>query len=146
MTTPVVEPIRAITTTGHQSLITAQRPTVDIQDVHFRMLEPREIKRAMDFPESYELVGSRREQVRLAGNAVTPPAARDIVGLVVETLNEGPCTSAASSSSRVGRADSPTPEAPTTPHDPAKPAPGQPCPEFSNRPPAGHTRGPCQSG
>ena len=27
-----------------------------------------------------------REQVRLAGNAVTPPAARDLVGLVVETV------------------------------------------------------------
>jgi DNA (cytosine-5)-methyltransferase 1 len=95
MTTPVGEPLRTITTTGHQSLITAQRPTVDLADVHFRMLEPREIKRAMDFPESYELVGTRREQVRLAGNAVTPPAARDLVGLVVETLNGGPCTRAA---------------------------------------------------
>ena len=28
----------------------------------------------------------KREQVRLAGNAVTPPAARDLVGLVVETV------------------------------------------------------------
>lgn len=28
----------------------------------------------------------RREQVRQAGNAVTPPAARDLVGVVAESL------------------------------------------------------------
>lgn len=84
------EAIRTITTTGHRSLIDAQRPTVNIRDVYFRMLEPREIKRAMDFPESYQMLGTRREQVRLAGNAVTPPAARNLVGLVVETLSGGP--------------------------------------------------------
>jgi DNA (cytosine-5)-methyltransferase 1 len=50
------------------------------------MLEPREIASAMDFPKGYRLVGNRRVQVRLAGNAVTPPAARDLVGLVAETL------------------------------------------------------------
>ena len=41
------------------------------------------------------MVGTRRVQVRLAGNAVTPPVARDLVGLVVETLNGKPITSAA---------------------------------------------------
>lgn len=37
------------------------------------MLEPKEIAAAMDFPAHYRLVGNRREQVRLAGNAVTRP-------------------------------------------------------------------------
>ncbi len=32
---------------------------------------------------------SRREQVRQAGNAVTPPAARDLVGVVAESLGVG---------------------------------------------------------
>lgn len=72
--------------TGAQSLLTARRPTVDINDVLFRMLEPSEIKRAMDFPADYAILGNRREQVRMSGNAVTPPAARDLVGVVAESL------------------------------------------------------------
>ena len=86
MSTPVGEPARTITTTGHQSLLAAERPTVDIEDVRFRMLEPREIIAAMDFPDEYVVLGNRREQVRMAGNAVTPPAARDLVGIVAESL------------------------------------------------------------
>ncbi|QKO02383.1 DNA methylase [Gordonia phage BlingBling] len=84
--TPVSEPARTITTSGHQSLLDADRPTVDIDDVRFRMLEPREIIAAMDFPTEYIVLGNRREQVRMAGNAVTPPAARDLVGVVAESL------------------------------------------------------------
>lgn len=86
MTTPVGEPIRTVTTAGHQSLLTAERPTIDLDDVLFRMLEPREIAAAMDFPGDYRILGNRREQVRQAGNAVTPPAARDLVGVVAESL------------------------------------------------------------
>lgn len=86
MSTPVTEPARTVTTGGHQSLLDADRPTVDINDVRFRMLEPREIIAAMDFPESYVVLGNRREQVRMAGNAVTPPTARDLVGVVAESL------------------------------------------------------------
>ena len=86
MSTPVAEPIRTITTGGHQSLLDSPRPTIDIDDVRFRMLEPREIVAAMDFPDQYVVLGNRREQVRMAGNAVTPPAARDLVGIVAESL------------------------------------------------------------
>lgn len=32
--------------------------------------------------------GTRRERVKMAGNAVTPPAARDILSAVVESLTE----------------------------------------------------------
>lgn len=64
-------------------------PTVDVNDVLFRMLEPREIARAMDFPQECRILGNRREQVRQAGNAVTPPAARDLVGIVAESLGMG---------------------------------------------------------
>lgn len=84
--TPTAEPIRTVTTAGHQSLLTAERPTIDVDDVLFRMLEPREIASAMDFPGDYRILGNRREQVRQAGNAVTPPAARDLVGVVAESL------------------------------------------------------------
>lgn len=88
MTTPVDEPVRTITTTGHQSLLAVEQPTIDSDDVLFRMLEPREISAAMDFPRDYVILGNRREQVRQSGNAVTPPAARDLVGIVAESLQE----------------------------------------------------------
>lgn len=86
MTTPAFEPVRTVTTTGHQSLLAADRPTVDINDVHFRMLEPSEIKQAMAFPADYIMTGNRREQVKQSGNAVTPPAARDLIAAVAASL------------------------------------------------------------
>ncbi|WP_454044391.1 DNA cytosine methyltransferase [Cellulosimicrobium sp. Marseille-Q8652] len=86
MTTPAHEPVRTMTTSGHQSVLQADRPTVDIDDVRFRMLEPDEIKQAMAFPGDYVMVGNRREQVKLSGNAVTPPAARDLVATVVAAI------------------------------------------------------------
>lgn len=87
--TPTTEPMRTITTKGHQSLLTpgdlaAAEARVD--DVLFRMLEPAEVVAAMAFPDSYIVLGTRREQVRMAGNAVTPPAARDLLAAVVESL------------------------------------------------------------
>lgn len=85
MTTPVSEPARTITTAAHQSLLMGQ--TVDVDDVLFRMLEPSEAKRAMAFPTDYVILGNRREQVRMAGNAVTPPAARDLITTVAHTLH-----------------------------------------------------------
>ncbi len=117
MSTPVDEPLRTLTTAGHQSLIswdhmlvpyqsrsvpssvgepmqtlTTVDPAaitsleVDPMDCLFRMLEPSEIKRGMAFPSDYVIKGNRREQVRQAGNAVTPPAARDLIAAVVESL------------------------------------------------------------
>ena len=86
MSTPVTEPARTMTTTGHQSLLDAPLPTIDINDVRFRMLEPAEIIAAMDFPSTYVVLGNRREKVRMAGNAVTPCAARDLVAIVAESL------------------------------------------------------------
>jgi DNA (cytosine-5)-methyltransferase 1 len=112
MTTPVTEPVRTVTTTGHQSLLmpyygTANaRPTdrpvptvttrdrcavIDaervVDDCGFRMLEPHEIAAAMAFPAGY-IPGDlpKTHQVRLAGNAVTPPVMRWIVGRVADAL------------------------------------------------------------
>ena len=84
MTTPASEPVRTITTGGHQSLMTGQ--TVDITDVRFRMLEPVEIKEAMGFHREYIMTGNRREQVKQSGNAVTPPAARDLFTIAAQSL------------------------------------------------------------
>ncbi|WP_228496590.1 DNA cytosine methyltransferase [Pseudoclavibacter sp. VKM Ac-2888] len=50
------------------------------------MLEPDEIKRGMAFTADYQLLGNKREQVKQSGNAVTPPAARDLFAAVAESL------------------------------------------------------------
>lgn len=88
MVTPVTEPVRTVTTTGHQSLLApVAGAKLDVDDVRFRMLEPGEIARAMAFPDEYVILGTKREQVRMAGNAVTPPAARDLVAAVSASLD-----------------------------------------------------------
>jgi DNA (cytosine-5)-methyltransferase 1 len=83
MSTPVTEPLRTLTTGGHQSLLEPVEPiSLDVDDAGFRMLEPHEIQLGMGFAADYHLVGSKRDKVKQAGNAVTPPAARDL-GLAV---------------------------------------------------------------
>lgn len=117
MSTPVTEPARTFTTTGHQSLIwnpdflmaydtglvrrtaTTPLPTqttiegdallqsaIATEDCLFRMLLPNEIKLGMAFPAAFRLLGNKTEQVRLCGNAVTPPVARDLIAAVVEAI------------------------------------------------------------
>ena len=89
MSTPVVEPIRTLTTGGHQSLIEPSTPiSLDVDDAGFRMLEPHEIQLGMGFATDYLLLGSKRDKVKQAGNAVTPPAARDLGHAVAEFLLE----------------------------------------------------------
>lgn len=116
MVTPTDEVIRTLTTKGHQSLLVPSGGTwndtaypsseplrtrttreteahvvtaADIDECEFRMLEPSEIKRGMAFPADYVMLGNRREQVKMAGNAVVPPAARDLVSAVAESLGVG---------------------------------------------------------
>ncbi|WP_240740559.1 DNA cytosine methyltransferase [Microbacterium sp. PI-1] len=96
--TPAADPLQTLTTAGHQSLIDPgdlsdleHEPTDDeiwvmVYDSEFRMLEPYEVKRGMAFPGEYVLLGNKREQVRIAGNAVTPNAARDLIAACVESL------------------------------------------------------------
>lgn len=87
MSTPVTEPMRALTTAGHQSLIDPSEPiSLDVDDAGFRMLEPHEIQLGMGFAPDYLLLGSKRDKVKQAGNAVTPPAARDLGHAVAEFL------------------------------------------------------------
>ena len=94
-TTPATEPLRTLTTKGHQSLITPGDLTAAealVDDCLFRMLEPHEVAAGMAFPPDYQWQPdptrpvSRRNLVKLAGNAVTPPAARDLIAAVVESL------------------------------------------------------------
>ena len=89
MTTPAVEYLRTLTTTAQQSVLTPgdiDAAEAQVDDCLFRMLEPHEVAAGMAFPADYIWGGTRRERVKLAGNAVTPPAARDLIAAVVEAL------------------------------------------------------------
>ncbi|HWU31026.1 MAG TPA: DNA cytosine methyltransferase [Microbacterium sp.] len=88
MSTPVTEPLRTLTTGGHQSLLEPILPiSLDVDDAGFRMLEPHEIQAGMGFARDYLLLGTKRDKVKQAGNAVTPPCARDLGLAVAEFLN-----------------------------------------------------------
>lgn len=81
----VSQPLDTFAANGnHHGLTEWTVPEVD--DCEFRMLEPHEIKAGMAFPKDYIMLGNKREQVKMAGNAVTPPAARDLVACMAETL------------------------------------------------------------
>jgi DNA (cytosine-5)-methyltransferase 1 len=116
MSTPAGEVLRTLTTAGHQSLIRwgdlvyaydtgdlapvgeplATQTTVQgdallgsapaVDDCTFRMLEPHEIGAGMAFGPDYRVLGNKRERVRQYGNAVTPPAARDLIAALVEAI------------------------------------------------------------
>lgn len=82
---PVTEPIPTISAGGnHHALMSTD--VLDVDDCGFRMLEPKEVTWGMAFPHHYQMLGTKREQVKLAGNAVTPPAGRDLIGTVVEAI------------------------------------------------------------
>lgn len=83
---PVSEPMDTVCAGGnHHGLMTVTDD--DVSACRFRMLEPDEVKRGMAFPADYAMLGTRREQVKMAGNAVTPPAARDLISTVAEALS-----------------------------------------------------------
>jgi DNA (cytosine-5)-methyltransferase 1 len=79
----VDEPVGTVTTVDRQALV---GPEVRVDDCTFRMLEPHEIQAAMAFQPAYVVLGNKRERVRQLGNAVTPPAARDLIAAVVEAI------------------------------------------------------------
>lgn len=82
---PVTDPLDTVTASGnHHGLMDVSED--DVMACRFRMLEPHEIAAGMAFPADYLWAGTKRERVRMAGNAVTPPAARDLVTIVAESL------------------------------------------------------------
>ncbi|WP_128977253.1 DNA cytosine methyltransferase [Streptomyces roseicoloratus] len=82
---PAAEPIPTVTTVDRHALL--HGAVVDtVEDLGFRMLEPAEYAAAMEFPSDYVWLGNKRERVRLAGNAVTPNAARDLFAMISEAV------------------------------------------------------------
>ena len=75
---PIDRPLRTVTTIDRFAFV---KPTATGHMM--RMLQPEELKAAMGFPETYRLqVGTRREKVKLMGNAVCPPVMKSIVRII----------------------------------------------------------------
>ncbi|MFW5415338.1 DNA cytosine methyltransferase [Nocardiopsis sp. CNT-189] len=84
---PVSEPLATVCASGnHHGLVSGKAIAASVEQMRFRMLSPDEYRAAMAFPGDYVLLGTRRERVRMAGNAVTPPAARDLIAAVAESI------------------------------------------------------------
>ena len=85
---PVSEPASTVTTLERHALIVAgstqEKPRVE--DCGFRMLSPTEIQAAMAFPSTYVVTGTRREQIKQLGNAVTPPVMKLLVSRCIAAL------------------------------------------------------------
>lgn len=83
---PTTHPVGTLTTVDRYALVEPEE-TIDPNECTFRMLEPHEIAAGMSFPTDYRWLGTKRERVRMAGNAVTPPAARDLVTAVADSIH-----------------------------------------------------------
>ena len=81
----VGEPMDTFAANGNHHGLMSTAPFA-VEDCTFRMLEPHEVTRGMAFPRSYVMLGTKREQVKQAGNAVTPPVARDLAIIAAESL------------------------------------------------------------
>ena len=103
MTTPVFEELRTLTAAGHQALLQQperrkatpkdlEQAREMVPDVLFRMFRPHEVAAGMAFPSDYDWQPdplakiSNRDLTKAAGNAVTPPASRDLMVPVLEAL------------------------------------------------------------
>lgn len=72
---PLNVPLRTITTLDRFAVVKPSRAGHVM-----RMLQVPELKAAMGMPESFKLsYGSRRDKIRLIGNAVCPPVARRVI-------------------------------------------------------------------
>lgn len=80
------DPISTVRTVQAHALIAPDR-IPDVEECGFRMFTPAEILAAMAFPPGYVVFGNKRDQVRQAGNAVTPPVMTWLVQACLDTLN-----------------------------------------------------------
>ncbi len=80
-------PLRTLTTLDRFGLVEWHGPEPTL-----RMLQVPELRRAMGFPEGFRLErGTRRDRIRLLGNAVCPPVMQAIVaGLVADQTAHAP--------------------------------------------------------
>jgi DNA (cytosine-5)-methyltransferase 1 len=82
--TGIDEVLPTVLTGNHKYLVEPQ--DVRVEDCGFRMFEPHECRDAQGFPDDYEVLGNKREQVKQIGGAVSPPVAEFLVGAVRKSL------------------------------------------------------------
>lgn len=80
------EPLNTVTGVDRAGLVQMPERNIKVEDCTFRMLQPHEIKAAMAFPADYIILGNNREQVKQAGNAVTPPVMAMLIKAAVGSL------------------------------------------------------------
>lgn len=78
------EPLHTLSTRDSAALV---QPAIDVDDCHFRMLQPREHLRAQRFPDGYRVLGNKSEQTMQAGNAVPSNVAQWLAGRVIAVLD-----------------------------------------------------------
>ena len=78
-------PLHTITAQDRFGLVTVAGVDYQIVDIGMRMLTPRELARAQGFPDSYQLTGTKSNQVARIGNSVCPLIAAAIVRANVST-------------------------------------------------------------
>ena len=85
---PLDRPLRTLTTLDRFGLVSGVGTAATL-----RMLQVPELKRAMGFPDDFRLNhGSRRDRIRLIGNAVCPPVMKAVVEAVSNTAGTKPET------------------------------------------------------
>ncbi|WP_329073481.1 DNA cytosine methyltransferase [Amycolatopsis sp. NBC_01480] len=77
-------PLSTVATRDAHGLV--QDVAVDVNEVRYRMLQPREQLRAQRFPDSYEVTGNRGEQTMQAGNAVSSNVAQWLGQAIAKVL------------------------------------------------------------
>jgi len=78
---PLNRPLRTLTTLDRFGLVSGVG-----RQTTLRMLQVPELRRAMGFPDDYMLDrGTRRDRIRLLGNAVCPPVMEAVVKALIET-------------------------------------------------------------
>jgi DNA (cytosine-5)-methyltransferase 1 len=76
---------RTLTTVDCASLINVRTAT-SVEDCTYRMLVPHEVQSGMAFDPTYKVLGDWKEKVKQLGNAVTPPAMKQLVGRCLDTI------------------------------------------------------------
>lgn len=82
----LTEPLHTIPTRDRFGLVTVQLngQSWAIADIGMRMLSPRELARCQGFPDDYQLIGTKTQQVARIGNSVPPQV---VAALVSANLN-----------------------------------------------------------
>jgi DNA (cytosine-5)-methyltransferase 1 len=86
------EPSGTLTADDRYGVLHGTGDDMPVEDYAFRMLASSEIQRAMQFPDTYQVLGTQRERIKQLGNAVTPGVMRWLVDRVLEAMLGRPRT------------------------------------------------------